>query len=390
MRHRFAVVSFCIFTWIITTPVHAQELTIRCFERPTDLTEPWTSREVPCIEEVVNDPSLGELGFTSLAVSPDNVLYASRPLAGQIIELTDTDNDGLPETPRILVDGLTLPTSLAWFDGILYAAGSTDVHRIIQGTAEKVVGDLPVGGGFWTGGIAVGILENESEPRIYVATGGCDECTRDEAIGRGTIFSFALDGSDRRVVADGFRQPADMTIHDGRLYVVDSAPNAHFDIPDLDEVNQVEQGGEYGHPTCYGVNYALESGGCDDSQPPIFTLPTGSNPLGLAFYDSDVIPAFADNWLMVLGGTHTNLTLRGYQIVALAPNDSQVRTLVPATSSPEDPRFAGITPEQLNYRTTGLFPHRPMDIVVNDWGWVYISIGGGRILAFRPQVELPA
>jgi hypothetical protein len=47
------------------------------------------------------------------------------------------------------------------------------------------------------------------------------------------------------------------------------------------------------------------------------------------------------------------------------------------------------TVEQMNYRGSGLWPHRPLDVTVNAWGWIYISVGGGRILAIRPQSPNP-
>ena len=38
----------------------------------------------------------------------------------------------------------------------------------------------------------------------------------------------------------------------------------------------------------------------------------------------------------------------------------------------------------MSYRGSGFFPQRPLDVAVTEQGWVYISIGGGRILVLRP------
>jgi len=39
----------------------------------------------------------------------------------------------------------------------------------------------------------------------------------------------------------------------------------------------------------------------------------------------------------------------------------------------------------MNYRGSGFFPQRPLDVAVSERGWVYISISGGRIIAMRPK-----
>ena len=85
--------------------------------------------------------------------------------------------------------------------------------------STTLVDDLPSGGGFWTGGIAVG-----GDGRIYVATGApCDFCVPDDPA-RGAVLSFALDGSDRQIVATGLRQPADLAFSGRRSVGAWTAP----------------------------------------------------------------------------------------------------------------------------------------------------------------------
>ncbi|MBK8032495.1 MAG: hypothetical protein IPK17_24055 [Chloroflexi bacterium] len=71
-----------------------------CSDRPTYISQPWINPELACLEEVINDATVGTLGFAALAVAPDETLYATRPLTGEVVALTDTNGDLLPDTPQ--------------------------------------------------------------------------------------------------------------------------------------------------------------------------------------------------------------------------------------------------------------------------------------------------
>src|SRR5262245_13235258 len=100
-----AIISYLVIT---SFTVNAQSLA-PCFERPNYLDNPWINAEAFCLEHVIDDPNSGELGFTALAIAPDGTLYATRPLAGELLAIEDTDEDDLPDTGRVVAEGLTLP-----------------------------------------------------------------------------------------------------------------------------------------------------------------------------------------------------------------------------------------------------------------------------------------
>lgn len=360
----------------------AQELP--CDQRPNHLDQPWIKSGLACLEEVINDPGAGELAFTALATAPDGTLYAARPLAGDVLALVDTDGDALPDTPRAVANGLTLPNGLDYHDGALYISGGAHVYRLRDGVLEMLVDDLPSGGGFWTGGIAAG-----DDGRLYVATGApCDFCIPDNPQ-RGAVLSFALDGSDRQIVATGLRQPADLAFDGADLWVVDGAREGLFDTPDLDELNRVmpdavQMPVNFGFPYCVGLDSTPDLPGfdCADAAPPEIALPTGSTPTGVAAYRGDAIPSLSGRLLVVLTGSYNDLDLRGYAVVAADPQANTFVPLMPAR--PDDTPASDFTLEAMSYRGSGFFPHRPLDVAVTEQGWVYISIGGGRILALRP------
>lgn len=356
-----------------------QQPDVACYWRPSSLDKPWVGPDIPCLEEVTPAGTEGELTFTALAAAPDGTLYAARPLAGEVWALTDTDGDGLPETPALAVSGLTRPNGLAWFDDALYIAAGSEIAMLRAGELRLLVADLPAGAGLWTGGIAVG-SRGEGEARIYVGTGAaCDTCETDET-GRGAVWSFALDGSDGKIEATGLRQPAALAFLDGELWVVDSAPASAFDQPWLDEINRLTPGADFGFPRCLGTAI----GDCAGVTPPVFALPTGSTPLALAAYTSDILPAFTGSFLVALSGSTGQVELRGYTFAQASPATGALTVLIPQTT--DQPGFT--TTDELNYRTVGFYPARPYGVAVSGLGWVYLSLSNGRILAIRPQSEI--
>lgn len=362
--------------------VRAQAGLPLCENRPTFVDPPWVNGAVWCLERVFTSPDPAELDFTALAAAPDATLYATRPLSGQVLAFTDTDQDGLPDTPRVVADNLTLPNGLAYFDNALYVSGGSHIYRIVGDEVETLVDDLPTGAGFWTGGLTVG-----PDERIYVALGAsCDFCA-DSDPQRGAIWSYALDGSDPQLVATGLRQPTDLVFREGILYTLDTARDGQPLDTQLDELNRVTPGADFGWPYCIGNNQPDEldpAYDCTSAVPPVFTFATHSMPLGMAVYESDLFPDIHGHLLVVLGGSYNEAYLNGYTLVDVSfdeqGNPVSQHIIIPEKSS--SPIQPGI--QTIQYQGSGFWPHRPYDVTVSPEGWLYISVGGGRILALRP------
>jgi len=379
----FIIIVILLATFCLNLLTRANELP-PCGERPTFIDPPWINGQNWCLEEVIRDESAGELGFTALAAAPDGTLYAARPLYGQVLALTDENGDGLLETAQIAIEGLTTPNGLAYFDDALYISGGANIYRFADGELEILAEDVPSGGGFWTGGLTIG-----ADERIYVATGAaCDFCPPDDLL-RGAILSYALDGSDRQVIATGLRQPTDLAFRDGELWTVDTARDALFDTPDLDELNRVTTGANFGFPYCIGMDNQPDTldgdFDCTQATAPAMTFPTHSTPLGMALYDSDTFPHVQGNLLIALGGSSNQAILQGYVLAAVSFDDDGNPTgyhiIIPEQSAGSAP----IDLQAIHYQASGFWPRRPLDVTVSAEGWIYISISGGRILALRPN-----
>lgn len=378
MRLAFAWLAF-----LMTAAPHAPALP-PCDQRPTHIDPPWVNAEYWCLELVIADDSGGELGFTALAAASDGTLYAARPTAGAVYELRDADADGLPESPTLVAEGLTLPNGLTYADDALYITGGPHLYRLRGGQLETLVDDLPAGTGFWTGGVAVG-----GDGRLYVAVGApCDFCQPDDPA-RGAILSFAPDGGDRQIIARGLRHPADIAFLNGVLWTVDTARDGLFDEPDLDELNRVTPGTHFGWPYCVGAanrpDWQPGAFDCVQAAPPALTLPTHSAPTGLAAYTASTFPHITGSLLVALHGSNNQAELRGYALAVVTfdergePEPAQI--IIPEAT----PGGASRIPlQQMHYQGSGFWPRRPFDVAVSREGWIYVSVGGGQIYALRP------
>ncbi len=332
-----------IFVIIMAAAQSADPLSSSCSERPHMLEQPWIRVNFACLEEVINDPSFGALAFTALTVGEDGTLYATRPDAGEIVAFSDTDGDQLPDTPQTLVSGLTFPNSLAFADGALYVAGGERLDRWQDGELTTLIDDLPTGGTFGVGGIAV------HDGRIYVGIGAsCQFCNSPDPE-RGAVWSYALDGSDRQIVMRDLLQPSDLTFVEDRLFVIDAARGLLI--------------AQDGQETAFAPE---------------------SQPMGLAYYGHDPLTLIQDRLLVVLSGNSHPVHIVGYQVMSVDPLNGVVESMMPTQPEPGSPE-SDFTDEEMSIRGSGFFPQRPLDVSVSPEGWVYISITDGRIIALRPQ-----
>lgn len=339
----------------VQQPVQAQSNLPPCDQRPHLIDPPWVNATYYCAELVIHNESGGEMGFTALAAAPDGTLYAARPLSGEVLALNDSDADGLPDTPHTVAQGLTLPNGLAYHDDALYISGGPHIYRLVGEQLETLVSDLPTGTGFWTGGIVVG-----QDKRMYVGIGAeCDACEQTQP-DRGVILSFALDGSDRQVVATGLRQPNDLAFQDDTLWTVDTARDGLPYTSNYDELNQVTAGANFGWPYCIGRENALDTitdnFDCGTVASPALTFATHSNPLGIVAYSGNAFQHLKGQLLVTMGGTTGQAYLNGYTLVTIGFD---------AAGNPLDP--TSFCPKYLAALRNGLVSQPPKYPLSSQW-----------------------
>lgn len=253
-----------------------------------------------------------------MTTGPDGAVYASRPLAGEIVRLVDANGDGVAEEQSVVVRGLERPHGLAFHDGWLYIANTGAVVRVrLDPKAGMTAVGKPVtlatysgSEGHWTRTVIFG-----PDGGMYVSIGSscnlCEEKTPDRA----AVMRYDADGKNGRVFSSGLRNAVGMAVHPvtGEIWVTqherDNLEPDHQDLP-FEEINILRDGGHFGWPYCHGDRIPNpeyhDQARCNTTLPPALTMQAHSAPLGITFLDkatafpaeyrSDALVAFHGSW----------------------------------------------------------------------------------------------
>ncbi|MBS3167908.1 PQQ-dependent sugar dehydrogenase [Candidatus Woesearchaeota archaeon] len=238
----------------------------------------------------------------------DGVFYAAIPGRGQVVTIHDKDQDWKEDKRTIFMEGLLRPHGIALYQDWVYIAAEDKVIRVkdLNGdyvadldTMEELV-DLPLGT-HWTRTIKI------FDDQLYVSIGStCNVCIEKDWK-RAAIIKCDLDGSNCKAFATGLRNAVDFIQYEGKIWATDNGRDlAGKDIPP-DEINIIKEGKDYGWPYCYGQNeldkefveeldIEFDEDSCKFKEAPIYEIPAHSAPLGLEFYEGDLLVALHGSW----------------------------------------------------------------------------------------------
>ena len=257
-------------------------------------------------------------GVRFMAVGPDGAVYASRPGAGEVVRLVDADRNGQAESQTVVVSGLNRPHGLAFHGGYLYVANTDGVVRVRLGPngeasgAPQRLNTYSGGGGHWSRSIAFG-----ADSAMYVAIGSsCNMCV-EKAPDRAAVMRYDENGGNGRVYSSGLRNAVGIAMHPvtKQIWVTqnerDNIEPEHENLPP-EEINILQDGGDYGWPYCYGNRIPSpdrefhDPARCERTIPPALEMQAHSAPLGIAFLDratmfpadwqGDAVVAFHGSW----------------------------------------------------------------------------------------------
>jgi len=339
--------------------------TLTAWVGPAASAEPPPIRVPPGFRAEVFAEGLG--AARALAVDPAGAVLVSISNAGRVVALVPATT-GPPRVVSI-VTGLQLPHGLAFRDGYLYVAETGRVLRFrydartrVAEAPVTVVPDLPAGAHHWTRSIAFG-----PDGRLYVAIGSsCDVCREADAR-RAAILSYAVDGSDARVVATGLRNPVGLAFDPatGVLWTTVNERDWRAGGAPPDFVTAVPAGAAFGWPDCYALGGAFrpdpelpQPRPCRGLTAPTLELPPHSAPLGMAFQ--------RDSLFVALHGSRAELPAAGYTLL---------RVRIDARGRVRADDFA------TGWRDGARVWGRPVDVAVGSDGAVYVSDDhGGRVV----------
>lgn len=290
-----------------------------------------------------------------LAFGPDGTLYVSVPKEGKIVACRDKDGDGVYETQTPFVSGKepnTILQGVQWHDGWLYFAQLNAISKARDtdgdGKADETVQvlgaeQLPTGargGHMWRA-----LLIHNG--RIYTHVGDQTNATNEpiEASERKKIWSFALDGSDKKLFASGLRNTEKFAVRPGtnEIWGVDHdidnmaaklEGDKKFGQPITDhnppaELNHYVEGAFYGHPWLVGKNQPnlafldeprlMEYGKM--ATVPEWLMPAHCSANSMIFYSGDKIPhAKGDAFVAQKGGWNATAKV-GYRLARILFED---------------------------------------------------------------------
>jgi glucose/arabinose dehydrogenase len=220
--------------------------------------------------------------------------------------------------------------------------------------------DLPSGDGHFTRTIKI------RDGSLYVSVGSsCNVCYEEDER-RSTILKCGLEpGSDCTIFASGTRNAVGFVFDDaGKIYATENSRDwLGNDLPP-DEINLIEEGGDYGWPICYGKSihdtdfdkntYIRDP--CSDKKPSFVDLQAHSAPLGLAIYDGDQFPEeYRGDLFVAYHGSWNRDEPTGYKVVSIDTQTREVRDF--ATGWLQENNVLG----------------RPVDVIVADDESLFVS-----------------
>jgi glucose/arabinose dehydrogenase len=237
-------------------------------------------------------------------------LYVSIPDLGVIYLLQDSDKDGFADKPQLYHYDLDRPHGLAWYQDKLFVATASQVLVLSDGDGdlradqiEVLVDGLPDDGGH----LGHSLVVNAAGDLLLAIGSRCNACEESDPR-RATLQRIDIASGQMVPFATGLRYSIGLVVAPGSgdLWVSDIGRELQRNIPP-DEINRIEEGGDYGWPHCFGQQLPDPTLGsariCRDTRPSYLDLPVHSTPMGLAFgTDLKAPPEYRDSLYVALNG----------------------------------------------------------------------------------------
>ena len=275
----------------------------------------------------INVFASGQGNARMMLLLPNGTILLTRYDIGQVSALRDTNGDGVADaTP--LVASITKVHGLALRDNTVYLASETKLFRMALG-ANGTLGtpvefaSMPPGGlhprrtiGFDAAGL------------LYVSIGStCNNCGDFGSPEYATLVRMRPDGGQRSVFARGLRNMIGFDWHPvtGQLWGMDNGSDDRGDAVPPEELNLMQEGADYGWPSCYARRkvdkLSLQDGSipfrdCAETTPMARGYPAHSAPIAFVFYKGTQFPpAYHNNAFFAVHGSWNRLRPTGYKVV---------------------------------------------------------------------------
>ena len=265
-----------------------------------------------------------------LVVSDAGNLYASDRDAGVVMLIQDTNDDGVADQTQTVatIEGAH---GLAIYNNQMYVVAVNEAYRAdingdgTLGEPQMILENLPDGGQHPNRTIDFG-----PDGKMYITVGStCNACAETRAENAAVIVANP-DGSGRRIFASGLRNTIGFDWHPEtqELWGLDHGIDWLGDNEQIEELNRLVDGADYGWPYIYGngkYNPADRPPGDTTYQQylakttlPVLGYQAHSAPMALLFYTADQFPAeYQNNAFATMRGSWNRSEPVGYKIVRI-------------------------------------------------------------------------
>lgn len=264
-----------------------------------------------------------------MALGPRGDVFVGSWSAGTVSVLLH--KSGGKEAARVvtLLSGLIVPHGVVYHNGRLYIAEEGrvtsyryDATQVRLYDGQTVIAGLPTGGRHLTRTIGFG-----ADGMLYVSVGSsCNVCV--DYANRAVIMRYRPDGTGGRVYARGLRNAVGLAWQPGtgRLWAADNGRDLLGENIPPDEIDLIQQGGNYGWPYCWDNGQAdpavaSVAGYCAHTINPVVALQAHSAPLGLTFDSGSLLPRqYHGDLFVAYHGSSYRTQLTGYKVVYIPVN----------------------------------------------------------------------
>lgn len=265
-----------------------------------------------------------------LAVSDDGTLYATRRKVGDVIMLKDENDDGKADSVQTVASRADIH-GIAFDGNKVFLVSINDVYTAdvnedgTFGELSRIINDLPDAGQHPNRTLGIG-----PDDKLYISVGStcnaCDEGNPENA----TILRAEKDGSSRTIFARGLRNTIgfDWEPTSGVLYGFDHGIDWLGDEEQLEELNRIEQGKQYGWPYVYGMSQfnpqdnppegmTFEQWAKQSTEPDLGHT-AHSAPMQMAFYHGKAFPEeYRGDAFVAMRGSWNRRPPSGYEVLRI-------------------------------------------------------------------------
>lgn len=308
-------------------------------------------------------------------------ILVSSPETGKIFAVKAPTSETQKAQVTTVIDKLNNPHGMATYcypdtdDCRLYVAEEDKLSEYQMNlddsfTFIKKLVDFPSGGNHFTRTLM--FMPYPDHTKLLISIGSsCNVCNEESPL-RATIQSYDIISGKLTEFAKGLRNSVFMSIHpvNGKIWATEMGRDLLGDNTPPDEINIIEQGKNYGWPTCYGKN--IHDNAFDKNTyirnpcmepfetPSHIDIQAHSAPLGLAFIPEEGWPEeMWYNALVAYHGSWNRTEPTGYKIVRYKLD--------------QNGKFLGSEDFITGWLKDGKALGRPVDIIVHPGGTIFIS-----------------